>query len=78
MIDYSGCTLSCITQETILHVLRDCLCAKEVWLKTLSSGSRDSFFATNFEEWLQLSSDGYFHFGVAGSSDSIYFLFSVG
>lgn len=42
-------------------------------MKTLSFGSRNSFFAAGFEEWLHASLDGHFHFGVAGISDSILF-----
>jgi len=38
--------------ETILHVLRDCKWAREVWLKVLNPCDTDGFFAVDLHVWL--------------------------
>lgn len=38
--------------ETPLHAVRDCLVARNVWVKFVQSDKLDIFFSLNLEEWL--------------------------
>ncbi|CAN1339270.1 Putative beta-glucosidase 41 [Linum perenne] len=37
--------------ESCLHILRDCLAAKQVWCRCLDITVTDDFFRSNFEDW---------------------------
>lgn len=60
---------------TMMHVIRDCVLAKEVWLQILAFESVKYFFAAGFDEWLHEGLNGRFKFVFSGSSDHV--LFSV-
>lgn len=74
MIDNSGCVLCRGTQETVLHVLRDCNIAREDWMKLLSSDTVNIYFVAGLEDWLHASLDGQFRLGTTRTKDSILFI----
>jgi hypothetical protein len=43
------------TEETTLHVLRDCPYAMALWMNTVSNNKRDWFFTVDFESWIDIN-----------------------
>lgn len=42
-------------EETIIHVLRECLCASVVWMNLANVEARDLFFTSNLDQWISLN-----------------------
>ncbi|KAL4311250.1 hypothetical protein GQ457_01G038400 [Hibiscus cannabinus] len=45
------CSICNLSEETTLHVLRDCATAKSVWMQLLEPTSVYNFFHSNLQEW---------------------------
>lgn len=46
------CPFECDCEETLLHILRDCLVASEVWSKFINPNFLSRFFSLSLQEWL--------------------------
>lgn len=58
MTNDESCTACENVQETVLHALRDCKVATDVWLKVISADSVSGFFWLNMEDWLSANIRG--------------------
>jgi hypothetical protein len=44
--------------ESALHVLRDCVRCMNLWLNIVDNSSRELFFNTNLQQWIQCNLNG--------------------
>lgn len=51
MIDNASCARCGATQESILHVLRDCSFTKEVWQQQVPAAELPKFFGLAMDQW---------------------------
>ncbi|KAH1107996.1 hypothetical protein J1N35_011764 [Gossypium stocksii] len=51
----NACTVCGHDFEYLLHVLRDCLAAKEVWMLMVPDQLKQRFFSVSFQDWLFLN-----------------------
>lgn len=47
------CPFECQREETIIHILRDCEVARNVWIKLIHANNRLSFFSSPLQVWLK-------------------------
>lgn len=57
------CPFECQREETILHILRDCEIAREVWTPLVHFTNRFAFFSSSLQVWLQENMTNAFGFG---------------
>lgn len=50
--DSSQCPLSCAQVESIIHTLRDCSRARQLWRKLLAPQHYNSFFSCSIQDWM--------------------------
>lgn len=55
MTDDAGCGVCGAPNETVIHALRDCRIAKDVWLQLILPEDIHKFFALDMEEWLPMN-----------------------
>jgi ribonuclease HI len=54
-------------EETIIHVIRDCPVAVEIWRQLLSTQERGNFFVINIQDWISMNLNN--QFGHAYGND---------
>lgn len=52
----SECPFQCQCEESVIHILRDCYKAREVWSKIICANQLSSFFSGNLQVWIQWNS----------------------
>lgn len=50
LTDYVSCGVCGAIIESVTHALRDCIIAKEVWLRLLNPDAKNDFFGLDLEE----------------------------
>lgn len=49
------CPFECHSEETTIHILRDCEIARHVWPTFVDTNARFSFFGSNLQVWLRMT-----------------------
>lgn len=71
--DDASCSLSGLTQETVIHVLRDCKYSTASWLKLLSESCVHRFFELDIVERVDANLKGEFQLGDGCADAAVIF-----
>lgn len=69
----AGCVLCGAVNESIMHVLRDCQFAQEVWVHLILDKDCQKFFDMELDAWIVRSLGGHFLMGVNGNNSNVVF-----
>jgi hypothetical protein len=49
------CDFCRVSKDTTLHVLRDCVLVRPLWLSVVDTAMRYQFFSSNLNDWIALN-----------------------